>query len=153
MKKQKSKRILWWGLFAIWLVLTIYLSSQNGVGSSSLSTRISTKLWDSIRSVFGVHFLPMRFVTFHYLVRKIAHFSVHFLLAFFLVRASCWTFPSRRTAMIFAWSAAAIISMIDEILQLGVPGRFGAVFDAGLNVSGAIFGSFFSSLIGPRNLK
>ncbi|MBR5389093.1 VanZ family protein [Candidatus Saccharibacteria bacterium] len=153
MKKQAYKRVLWWGLFAIWLTLTVYLSSQNGVGSSSLSMRISKTLWNGIRSAFGIHFLPMHFITFHYLVRKAAHFTVHFLLAFFLVRASCWTFQSRKTAMIFAWSAAAVISMIDEALQLGAPGRFSAVFDAGLNVSGAVFGSFFSSLLGPKNLK
>ena len=153
MSKQKSMRWLWWSLFVVWAILTFFLSSQNGDGSASLSQKIALWFWRGTRLVFGGSVSHIRFIVFHRFFRKMTHFVVHMILAFFLVRASCWTFSSRKTALWFSWIFAILIAVIDEAVQLIAPGRVGTFYDAWLNLGGITLGAFISSLLGPKNLN
>jgi VanZ family protein len=153
MSKQKSMRWFWWSLFAAWALLTFFLSAQSGDGSSSLSHNLAIWLWRAMRVVFGDSVTHIKFIAFHRVFRKVTHFVVHMVLAFLLVRASCWTFSSRKTALWFSWVLAIFIAIIDEAIQIVAPGRVSMLYDAGLNLSGTVLGAFISSLIGPKNLN
>lgn len=153
MKKKHFKRILWWSLFAGWLVLTVYLSSQDGTESAYMSQDIALQTWRTIRAIFGESALNMRFIVFHRIFRKVTHFVIHFVLAFLLVRASRWSFSSKKTALCFAWGFAITIALANEAVQLVSPGRVSAMFDAGLNLGGAVLGALISSFLGPKDLK
>ena len=153
MRKRYTKRILWWSLFAGWLVLTVYLSTQNGTESAYLSQDIALKVWRSLRAIIGEGLFNMKFIVFHRIFRKVTHFMIHFVLAFLLVRASCWTFPSKKTALGFAWIFAIAVAILNEAVQLVSPGRVSAMFDAGLNLGGAVLGALISSFLGPKHLK
>jgi len=146
-RKKRLKRAFWWSFFAVWLVLTVFLSSQSGYGSSSLSRIISVKLWHGFIKVFGNFSLA----TFHFYFRKFAHAFVHFVLAFVTVRASLWSFPERASALRFALIFSTCIALFDEAIQLVSPGRSSAFFDAGLNLSGVIVGTFLSACIRTNN--
>ena len=152
MPKQKSMRWFWWSLFAMWALLTFFLSSQNGDGSASLSQDLALWIWRGMRVVFGDSVTHIKFLVFHQVFRKVTHFAVHMVLAFFLVRASCWTFSSRKTALWLSWVLAISIAVIDEVVQLVAPGRVSMLYDAGLNLGGTVLGAFISSLFGPKNL-
>jgi len=154
MRKRYFKRILWWSLFTGWLVLTVYLSTQDGTESAYLSQDIALHLWRTLRSIFTNAFADMRFIVFHRTFRKVTHFLIHFVLAFLLVRASRWTFASKKTALGFAWAFAIAVALVDEAVQLVSPGRVSAMLDAGLNLGGAVLGALISSFLGPKkNLK
>ena len=151
--KTRVWRAFWWSLFAVWLVLTVYLSSQNGPGSASVSGWLSIWLWKVVNNATGALFeRTMAFATFHLLVRKFSHFFVHLVLAFLVTRASAWSFSWRKEGIRFAWIFAISLALFDEAVQMLAPGRVSAVFDAGLNLSGAAIGAFISSRFGPSNV-
>ncbi|MBQ3293862.1 VanZ family protein [Candidatus Saccharibacteria bacterium] len=150
-RKIRFWRAFWWSLFAIWLVLTVYLSSQNGSGSSDVSSWLADKLWRASNVVTKALLdRGMSFATFHLLVRKLAHFTVHLFLAFFAVRASAWSFSQRREGLRFAWILSICLAVFDEAIQLLAPGRVSALLDGGINLAGVTLGALISSLLGPR---
>ena len=146
------KKVLWCSLFVLWASLIIFFTAQNGSESSEVSGFIAENLWPLFKQ-------PLSFTVgheisrsaFHFFIRKLAHFSIHFIFAFIAVRAVVWNFQKRRPALIIAWHIAVFVSILDEAAQLSVPGRYGVVADAGINLAGTLLGAFLSSLLGPKS--
>ena len=146
------KKVFWCTLFVLWASLIIFFTTQNGSDSSEVSGFVAEKIWRVsnrlLNSVFG---RDISFITFHFIVRKIAHFLIHFVFAFIAVRASAWNFPDRKFALIFAWGISLVVAVLDEAAQLSVPGRYGIAADAGINLAGTVLGALLSSFIGPKS--
>ncbi len=146
------KKVLWCSLFVLWSLLIIFLTTQNGSESGEFSGFIAEKIWRALNRPLGLLFgHTMSFSAFHFFIRKLAHFSVHFVFAFIAIRATIWNFSERRPALVFAWIVAILVAILDEAAQLSVPGRASAVTDAGINLAGVFFGAFLSSLLGPKS--
>ena len=88
------------------------------------------------------------------LLRNLAHVAEFALLgacigslSFYMARRKCPTTALRYTAFISASiGAGALISVIDELIQLTSPGRACELKDALLDVSGIIIGNIFAIL-------
>jgi len=152
-RKIRQKRIFWWAVFGLWLVLTVYLSSQNGSGSSDVSSWLAAKLWRA-SNAFTRTMLDrgISYSTFHFYIRKLAHFTVHLVLAFVTVRAAAWSFATKKDALRFAFALTVFLALFDEAIQLAAPGRTSAVLDGAINLSGVLVGLFISSRFGPKAL-
>ena len=142
------KKVFWCTLFVLWASLIIFFTTQNGSDSSEVSGFVAEKIWRVLNRLLG-H--DISFITFHFIVRKIAHFSIHFVFAFIAIRASVWNFPDRKFALIFAWGISLVVAVLDEAAQLSVPGRYGIFADAGINLAGTVLGALLSSFIGPKS--
>ena len=74
----------------------------------------------------------------HFLIRKMAHFSIFFLLGMGL----CWFMTMRKSRFVFLRSLllAACVAAIDESIQRFVPDRHGCFSDMLLDSCGAMAG-------------
>ncbi len=139
------RALMWWIVSVAWIVLAVYLSGQNGSDSATLSGGIASSSFDFIRRIFP----GLLYVRFSFLVRKLAHFAIHAILAFALYRASINSSRHRRKCVALAVTLliALTVALIDELIQLEAPGRYSTATDAGINVFGAFIGTFISSII------
>lgn len=109
-------------------------------GNSLLDGSSSGSLSGGFSAWIG-HFLPFLSPDTpngHYLLRKCAHFSIHFLLGL----ETCWLMSmlSHRRVFLRTLSLCACVAMIDESIQRFVPGRCGCVSDVVLDCCGAVCG-------------
>lgn len=119
MNNKKIIRIILFILIVIWAVVVFNLSNQNGDESSGLSRKLVTLFTQDENVINKVE--PY--------VRKFAHFSEYGLggvLFISLFSTYEWTDRRKILTSVFLgiWYAIA-----DEIHQLLVPGRNGAIFD------------------------
>ena len=143
-QRQKELALIWWGLFIVWLVLTVSLSGQDGSGSYAPSNTVSSKPWQFFHKLFP----NLEESEFRFYVRKLAHFGIHFVLAFFCFRASRYTFKTRPAAFFVAVTLTITIAVFDELIQMEAPGRVSIPADAIINAVGAIIGTIVSLLFG-----
>lgn len=132
----KHKKHLWlWGLSALMILLIWRNSAATGTESSSLSADVARFL---LRYVSDAGF-SVPFDTFHFYVRKLAHFSEYFALAV-LITFSSWACPlikRKRLQPLPFWIA---VPCIDEAIQHFIPGRYGAFTDVAIDMSGFFCG-------------
>ena len=140
-KQRRELALIWWSLFIIWLMITVSLSGQDGTGSAMLSNTISAGPWRLIHRCFP----QLRYEDYHLCVRKLAHFGVHFVLAFLALRAMRYTFSHFGVALIVVAIVTVIIAIFDEAIQVQTPGRVGIISDAVINLAGVFAGIFVSS--------
>ena len=134
--------VLRWALVLIWLTITAYLSQQSGIKSSATSGIIARLLFRVAR-----HFRPgVSFATFHYLVRKCAHFGMHFVLAWLGYRAFSLFFDKRFYTLVATISLFGLAAVFDELIQSVSPGRAMMLEDAMINVSGVLCGAIVGVL-------
>ena len=77
----------------------------------------------------------------HFLIRKMAHFSIFFLLGTLL----CWLMGMlhHRKILLRALALAACVATIDESIQRLIPDRYGCLSDMLLDSCGALAGICF----------
>lgn len=115
-----------------------------GPGSQAESGRV-VRLLEPILQVLGVtgeH--AMSFV-----VRKGGHLSEYAILAILAMRVG-WALPdgARLRALPIAW--VVLVSVVDETIQLFVPGRSGQATDVLIDLTGAGVGALVAWLVGRR---
>jgi len=93
------------------------------------------------------HFLfnmdPLRFATWHMLLRKTGHFVGYFTVSAFLFRSWRATFPRLATRWCLqwatlAWSSTCLVAMLDEWHQTFLPSRTGTFHDVLLDSTAAL---------------
>ncbi len=140
MKKKKK----WW----VWLIVALYIywifSNSLTVAemSASASYKVTSKLAQWIQNIG----LFADFDTFHYYVRKLAHFTEFAGLGFLVVVAMhiCPLFKSR--FLNFA-SFLVLVPLADELIQRFVPGRSPQFTDVLIDGGGFLAGGFIAYLI------
>jgi len=81
-------------------------------------------------------------------IRKLAHFTEYFILGALLVGIPTFKVKADyRKYGLIAWGIACLYAVTDEVHQLFVPGREGALKDVLLDSSGALFGVLFGLLM------
>ncbi|MFC0187315.1 VanZ family protein [Fictibacillus aquaticus] len=88
---------------------------------------------------------PASFIEFY--LRKTAHFTVFFVLSFFLVRAFKWTGLSAFRSFTRALLLASIYAALDETHQMFTSNRSPHFEDVILDIIGAIAGAAVGSII------
>lgn len=134
----KNKKIISWVLVIFWMVIIFYFSHQPAVKSNELSTGISRKITEVVKKVTNNPIINK--VNFNHIIRKMAHFTVYFILGILVVNAI-----GQRYSLDTKWILRSIIICIlyaisDEFHQSFVPGRGPAVFDVLVDSFGASTG-------------
>ncbi|AGT33668.1 hypothetical protein M493_17300 [Geobacillus genomosp. 3] len=126
----KNKLVLW-GLVFAWCGMIYYFTESpmfTGTNTASWISEIVQKL-----QLGHVDHINDGFLSWNYIVRKLAHLSVFGLLAVLGWRA---LYP-RRFAMVGAWVFAVIYAGLDEWHQSFQPGRTPLLSDVVIDACGA----------------
>jgi len=135
MKKTRVMQWIWPILAVGTMALLFYSSGMPGDESGAASMGIIDRLKNALPFLrwFDAD-------TLHFLLRKGAHFTAYFTLAFFTAHALKYYFRGRRLFFI-AWGIASLYGVSDEIHQYFVPGRACLFSDMVINAVGAFFGA------------
>ena len=71
-----------------------------------------------------------------FIIRKIAHFTVYFILAIF-TSAVVKLYKNLQPDLLIAWGIAVVYAMTDEYHQTFIPGRVGDWADVSIDAFGA----------------
>lgn len=137
--KITTTRIIRFGLLIAWLGLTIFLSEQSGAESARMSERITNWIVRVFPSNIG-------YTRLHGILRELAHFGIHFILAILAYRALV-TVLKEKASVALGLLFCGIIAVIDELTQSGISGRARESFDLLLNLFGVSLGTNLSYLI------
>lgn len=129
-----KKKYLIWLLPTIWLGITFFLTFQSGDSSGRLSHIIAGQ----ICAIFGNTPDPY---TLEMTMRDIAHFGIHFVLAFLTALAAYYDSDDAFRPGMLAFFLCIAVGLIDEIGQIIIPGRFFEPIDIARNLLGVLYGT------------
>ena len=122
----------------IWTLFIWRNSLQIGNLSQQQSDWFVDRIKYFISSIFNINNSQNDLSTLSFLIRKFAHFSEFFILSFLW---SILILKLNNSKKIFLPIFLSIlISIIDETIQLYVPGRSGMLQDVFIDSTGALFG-------------
>lgn len=127
-----------------WMILIFVLSAENAVESGETSAGFTYKLF----TVFYPGFKDMSavakqdiLVSFSFLVRKTAHFTLFFVLGILsFLNAEAFMICRVSLKALYAWAFSVIYAASDEFHQLFVAGRAGQLRDVAIDSAGALLG-------------
>lgn len=126
-------------ILVIILNLIIWINSLlPGSVSSSQSGFVANFIYPIFKGFFN-------YETFSLLVRKAAHFMEFLLLG--LVTTFLYHKKQFKVYYLIAFMHTLIVAVIDEAIQLFVPGRAGLITDLLIDLSGALVGILIALLI------
>ncbi len=133
--KRKIYVTVSWILVFLCMAFIFSMSAANGEESSGISDLILKQ----INELTGLE------ITSHF-IRKAAHFCEFALFSFLISNAVFATWKSKKSS-IFAFPAACIYAVTDELHQLFSDGRACSVKDMLIDSSGAFLGALIFSVI------
>ena len=123
-----------------WMGFIFYLSSQDGNASGNLSGGLSDALYTLLQFLR----IPLPEETFHFLLRKGAHFTAYlFLGLLFAFWLEARTLKDYALCLFYSF----LYALTDELHQRFVPGRSGELRDVFIDTSGAFTGLVFLSIV------
>jgi VanZ family protein len=148
-----NKKWLGWAAVLLWIGLIFFLTSQPAVDSNRLSKEISSIIIKIMESI-GVS-RSINVVLLNDFLRKAAHFFIFLVLSILIMFAlSFKQARSNRKNMVYAFGISVALAVIDESIQLFVPGRGALISDVILDSAGAFVGiGLWWLFIGRRREK
>lgn len=146
--KFKKNIILKRILFSIILILACYIifnfSAQSGEASGSLSKQITEYVVEIISKIKNMDIdLKLKYIeALHPIIRKLAHFSIYFIVGFSAMGLMCTFNMKNIYKFITSISIGLVYAISDEIHQSFIPGRGPAVFDVFIDFLGVLTGVF-----------
>lgn len=155
MKKQNHYYRITLLLTLTMMGLIFYFSAENGMKSSALSGRFTTRILHILQAVFPGWITEAKWnllvETIETPIRKMAHFTEYFFLGMFLqshmhaiyqqVIVSREKMPSYKKFIGTGFAASVLYACTDELHQYFVPGRACRIFDVLVDSSGALCGT------------
>lgn len=139
---QKSKNTLKQNICWVFVFLYIAWIFSNSLSEGTLSSAESGTVTRFLLGILGKFGITLPYDLFHHFVRKLAHFSEYALLGL-LTCIAIQKKPLMKSPKV-NWLLLGILPpLLDETIQLFVPGRSGALKDSLLDMSGFLFGSLF----------
>lgn len=136
---KSKKKIFYWILVILWMMIIFYLSAQEANVSNNLSTGITKKIVTTINKVSPNKQIDIR--AFNNIVRKNAHFIAYMILGFLSIMAiRCQNKLQSYRCIIYSFLLCIIYAISDEFHQSFVPGRGPSLKDVLIDSSGAIVG-------------
>ena len=132
----KKRRLLRWLAVVVWFCLAVFLSQQAGPESADTSN------WLAVQIVHILHLGDsVDYLLFHAILRKVAHFLVHFILAWLTYRALSISYKLEANAIIGCLLICCTVAIFDEAIQNIAPERAARLLDATLNLLGVLAGT------------
>lgn len=126
---------------ALILAAMFLFSSQ----TSDISAQTSGKVFDFIVNLLHIDETSAAFETLHTIIRKLAHFSLFFILGMSV--SSSVHFSIRRLEIVISLLICLLAAIFDETHQMFVGGRSGEIRDVFIDFSGAVCGCLAFMLI------
>lgn len=127
-------------------------SNQKANESTNLSNSFIIKIVDVVEKITNHEFNNEEVINnFVYPVRKLAHFSIYFILGILTIEA----IKHKNNAFIIAITICVLYSVSDEIHQQFVDGRTGKIIDVFIDSIGSLIGIKIDLFISKKikNLK
>ena len=137
-RRSNAATCLWVAALVLW-VCVIWGHSLMPGDDSSLESNMVVEFFAPLFDALGVTGLDLRVTV----VRKLAHFLEHAVLAVLATGALSRVFAGRRWC-IAALAVCVAVPCIDETIQLFVPGRVGAVTDVCIDLCGCAAGALIA---------
>ncbi|CUO45799.1 VanZ family protein [Clostridium disporicum] len=147
-------------MFILLVILAIgfifFNSSKSGSESNYISKSLvsrfiankeTTEVFNDFRSDKSEYDLNNLYSKMNFIVRKLAHGTEYFILAFSLVMLFNNFNIRFREKFIYSLFIVLIIALLDEFYQMYVPDRSSLVSDIVIDFIGGILGSLISSLV------
>jgi len=128
-----KRKFIYWSLLIAWMIIICVMSNQPAVVSDSQSIGILdlfSKVGINIKGIFGN--------LANFVIRKCAHFLEYMILALLAFNVLKLYFNAKQVA-IFTIAFVFLYACSDEIHQLFVLGREGAIRDVIIDTCGGIF--------------
>ena len=137
--KKKYKIIISWLLVIIWMFVIYYFSNMNGDASSNASNGTVYFIINFIDNLFNLN-IDVENVTeiLNGPIRKLAHFTVYFILSIFILIALSNHKIKLSKKIIITTLICFIYACTDEIHQLMVADRSGKLLDVLIDTSGCL---------------
>lgn len=146
MRKQGRRGSLHINPWQLALIIYICFIYANSLTPAHVSSRESGFVLSQIRSLLEMASLDGSWLTEH-IVRKTAHFAEYTGLGALLVLSfQTWLAPAA-ARLRTACELAFVLPLVDETIQLFVPGRSGQVDDVWLDIMGVFFGLVIMNVI------
>ena len=130
------KQIISWTSVLLWMGVIFIFSAQTATDSSTLSSGITDWVFQLIINIIPTFSSDV----LHLLIRKLAHFSIYFVLGLLVFNALKSSTTKQKYNILFALLISFLYAITDEIHQLFVPGRAGQALDVIIDSFGAITG-------------
>lgn len=134
----------------LWLpiLITIIIFSQSLL-SGDLSGAQSGRIVIFVSEILQVFGISLPFDTLSVIIRKSAHFFEYFLLG------CAWMFVFFNKSYVkigvkYALIISFLTALIDETIQIFVPGRVGSIIDVMIDMAGAITGILLLLILKDR---
>ena len=132
----KKKAIISWILVGILMFIIFYFSNQASCVSSGTSSGITRRLFD----LFNLDEYLV-FDTLHGLIRKVAHFTIFFILGILVYNALYNTFKKEYIELLlYSILIVMLYAFSDEIHQLFIVGRSCELRDVLIDTTGGSVG-------------
>lgn len=149
MKKVNIIRVILIILLVLTFIKIFDFSSQNSEKSSNLSRTITEKVTSKIKFIQNLDTDKKEKVLHiaEIIIRKLAHFSEYALVGILLMSLMSTYEIKNKLRVLISLLTGVLYASSDEIHQLFVPGREGAVRDVLIDTSGVITGIFIVIII------
>lgn len=127
----------------MWIAFIFMNSLQTGVESGEVSSKIT----EVVIKVLNLININLDFNTTAIFIRKCAHVFEYFILGILFALTYINMIGNVNYRIIYTFLSALVVSISDEIIQLYVPGRVGAVTDVLIDTIGIVLGIILILLI------
>ena len=141
LRLRNGRQIVLWTLFSAWLVLVVFLSSEDGLSTARTSGRLAALF---VRLFYIRSELTWRI---DHTLRMSAHFVGFFILSGLAYTAVMATWADLRFIKTYAILFCAVLSILDEVKKVFIPGRHLSWSEVGINVLGVLCGVFISMMV------
>lgn len=127
-----------------------YMSSQNGITSSAISSKATRFISKIVFFGFRDMSAATQEMLIQYLdpfIRKLAHFAVYMALGFFAYWGGFFMFRKTWVQFVYGLCVPVVYAAADEIHQLFVSERSGKLIDVLLDSAGGLIGVLAAFLI------
>ncbi len=124
------------------MALIFFFSSQTAEDSSKASSGLTQKIAEFIACITKSGDAEAIRYAIHNLIRKIAHFTLFFMLSVSVANTAFQLFGTEKLKLfIFTSLFCLFYAITDEIHQIFVPGRAGMIKDVIIDLTGAMMGA------------
>lgn len=134
-------------LLILWMGLIFSFSNQTGTSSSSLSTKVLTRIAITIDKDMTDEEIDEFVDKYSFIIRKVAHLTIYFILGILTYINLKEYMKVTPALVIYSIIFCLVYASTDEIHQLLVNGRSGNIYDVILDTCGstlAILLSYYS---------
>lgn len=153
LNKRNLKRVSSVFLMVLWMGLIFYFSSQSGEVSGEQSDMLKETLENNIPYLGNIFEGMGSYWIVTYILRKTAHMFLYFVLTTISYIVMNFKYEDFNKSVKKAVAISIIYAATDEIHQLYVPGRSGALSDVWIDSIGVFLSVIMISLIKLFKLK